>query len=674
MRTTILLSLLSILFVGLQAQSKNDFSDGPYIFEKKDSLKILWVNKGIKMDTVLAKANVLKFEEKNLPVVNLNQLNFNQEAKYQFEGVEKFTALSDIHGQYDLFVELLHKQNIIDENNNWAYGNGHLVIVGDVFDRGPKVTECLWLLFRLEKEALKAGGKVHFILGNHELMILHNDVRYIHKKYRYSSGVHGIEYPELYGENSVLGQWLRSKAVYISINGIGFVHGGFSKKVIEKESDIKTINQYFLNSLVHQAPIEKDSNSILSLLYFDNGPLWYREYANPDGFDLDQLAYILQQLQLEAIVVGHTSMPRIISRANNKIFLIDSSMKFGTSGELLVYQDSLFFRGLLDGSRILIESNYDGIGKSTFQYVYELEDEDLTIKIDTDLKELFNSNTEGYQKAKLVAIHNDEENRVWNIRIKKRGEMRKKVCKLPPLKIDFSKETLSELGFDKNDKMKLVLPCDNTKDLAQGLFREEIIYRLYQIIDPLGFRTRLINIDLLDNGKSKYQMKAFFIEDEENFALRSGAKLVETGVIQSAALDREHYLKMVLFQYMIRNTDWSIPNRHNVEIISSETMRRVCAVPYDFDYAGIVGQDYAVPHESIAIENVRVPYFMEKNIKREELVVMKQFYNIHKTNFESTIKESKYLNKSSKKMMLNYIKEFYQKLNNEKKWGNYFLK
>jgi hypothetical protein len=93
------------------------------------------------------------------------------------DGVPRIFAISDIHGEYDAFVDLLRNAGVIDENLNWSWTDGHLVIVGDTFDRGVSVTECLWLIYRLEQEAEKVGGRVHFVLGNHEAMVMYGDNR-----------------------------------------------------------------------------------------------------------------------------------------------------------------------------------------------------------------------------------------------------------------------------------------------------------------------------------------------------------------------------------------------------------------------------------------------------------------------------------------------------------------
>ena len=76
----------------------------------------------------------------------------------------------------------------------------------------------LWFVYQLEKQAEKSGGKVHFLLGNHEYMVLQKDLRYLHKKYNLASQLLNTPYDELYGVNTVLGRWLRSKATLIKIN------------------------------------------------------------------------------------------------------------------------------------------------------------------------------------------------------------------------------------------------------------------------------------------------------------------------------------------------------------------------------------------------------------------------------------------------------------------------
>jgi hypothetical protein len=546
-------------------------------------------------------------------------------------------------------------------------------------DRGPQVTESLWFLYKLEKEAALAGGKVHTMLGNHELMVMHGDIGYINPKYRYTSGITQTPYPDFFNSQTILGKWLRSKNIVTVINDFGFVHGGFSEKVIEKEKSLSTINDLFKNEIIPNRNVVDDTTSFLSMLYFDNGPLWYRDYANPEGFDESTADNILEALQIKSIVVGHTSMPKIVSIHEEKILLVDSSIKFGKTGELLVYENDSLFRGLIDGCRLPIAldsiTSEEHRSSTPFQYVYEFEDNDLTIILDTDLKKLFGKNRmeEVYQTATLVAIHNNEYNRKWNVRLRTRGNMRKQVSKIPPLKIDFSKTTLDYLGFTKNDKLKLVLPCNENRNCQQRLYREHTIYQLYQLVDTFGYRTHLVNVIFEDKGERKYDLTGFFIEDEQDFALRTNTRVIDNGVVRVESLDRESYVKMTFFQYMILNTDFSVGNKQNLEIIGIPGHSRPRAVPYDFDYSGMVDHNYAKPYEKLPINSVRYYIFRGQDLTVEEVKMAVDFYNPLKDKFKEIIVDANYLDKKSKKSMLNDIDEFYKRLNDESKWKRRFI-
>ena len=114
----------------------------------------------------------------------------------------------------------------------------------------------MWFVFGLEKQAAAVGGKVHLILGNHELMVMHADLRFLNPKYLYTQGTLRTVYPQFFNTSTVLGQWLRSKPVCLTINESAFVHGGFSKEVLEKTESLSMINQVFRETLYDGTPGE----------------------------------------------------------------------------------------------------------------------------------------------------------------------------------------------------------------------------------------------------------------------------------------------------------------------------------------------------------------------------------------------------------------------------------
>jgi hypothetical protein len=92
---------------------------------------------------------------------------------------ELVVAIGDVHGDFDDFVVLLQHIGLIDKRNHWIGGKSILVQVGDLLDRGPKPRAVMDLLMALEKESSNLGGRVVPLLGNHEVMNIMGDLRYV---------------------------------------------------------------------------------------------------------------------------------------------------------------------------------------------------------------------------------------------------------------------------------------------------------------------------------------------------------------------------------------------------------------------------------------------------------------------------------------------------------------
>ena len=93
-------------------------------------------------------------------------------AEWQYDGVSRVVAIADVHGAYDAMVQALLAADVVDKDLAWSAGDAHLVIVGDILDRGPNSRPAMDLLMQLEAEAEARGGKVHVLIGNHEAMNL----------------------------------------------------------------------------------------------------------------------------------------------------------------------------------------------------------------------------------------------------------------------------------------------------------------------------------------------------------------------------------------------------------------------------------------------------------------------------------------------------------------------
>lgn len=275
-------------------------------------------------------------------------------------------VVSDIEGNFKVFTKFLLKNKIIDENFNWIFGKGHLVCNGDFFDRGNDVTACLWLIYKLEKEAEKKGGKVHFVLGNHEEMNLRGDVKYVHLKYKALAAQLKIPYKELYGRESELGRWLRTKNSVLKINDILFVHGGLSTKLIYDKYTLEEINQLTQNYIGEDKNYLKFINYRASVIFDTEGPMWYRGYCGSKYTDISQedIESILNYYKASHIVVGHTVVEEVQALFNNKVILIDVVSKddprrkddsnTAISCEGLYIENKEFYRVFSDGGKKLL--------------------------------------------------------------------------------------------------------------------------------------------------------------------------------------------------------------------------------------------------------------------------------------------------------------------------------
>lgn len=247
----------------------------------------------------------------------------------------RLLAMSDIDGNFKRLYGLLHGTGVIDRQMNWIFGNGHLVLNGDFFDRGLNVTECLWLVYKLEQEALAAGGKVHFIMGNHDAMNLKGRFKYVRAKYRHNADTLKLPYIQWYADNTELGKWLRSKNSMEQIGDYMFVHGGISAKITERQLSMQQINDIIRNKL---GP-EKNVKDLNDTLMGRDGPLRYRGIVQKRASQ-ETINQALVQFGAKKMVIGHTAVPEICYLYQRKVIAIDAGeeecLKGNTPSALLI--------------------------------------------------------------------------------------------------------------------------------------------------------------------------------------------------------------------------------------------------------------------------------------------------------------------------------------------------
>jgi hypothetical protein len=311
-------------------------------------------------------------------------------------GAGRVVAVADVHGAYDQFVAILKTAGIIDASGHWAGGQTQFVQTGDLIDRGPGDRKVLDLMMRLEREAPAAGGRVYPLLGNHEVLAMLGDMRYLNpaeceefrtpnsealreayydrlladtRSERRASGrpldeaaflqqflktvpLGFVERQAAFGPAGVYGKWLRQHDAVVRINQVVFVHGGISPATVK-------LGCAEINKRVH-AELTTDFDEVVasqerSLIAGQDGPLWYRGLAElGDKALAREVGAVLAGFKAKAIVAGHTVRKdgRVQVRFDGRVFQIDtgmlSSVYTGGRASALEIKDGTFTAIYLD--------------------------------------------------------------------------------------------------------------------------------------------------------------------------------------------------------------------------------------------------------------------------------------------------------------------------------------
>lgn len=354
-----LLWISLVIFISFPTDAKikvnqSSLDDGPYVSIENDELFFRWVCRNKISQLIILQSDLpYNYNQCQISTV-VDRSNFLPD-DIVYQGDFPVAAISDFHGQYELMMTLLTNNQIVDMNGNWAFGNGHFVITGDVFDRGDKVTEILWFLYHLEQQAEQAGGKVHLLLGNHEVMVLNGDLRYLHPKYVEVAKKFNEPFEQLYGKDTVLGKWLRNKSVLVKINNMLFAHGGFHPSLAKDKKTLKEINDVFKANLI-EGKLEQPRSEWGEYLHKTNGPIWYRGYfkGKYEGANSAEIDLLLRHFDIDHLIVGHTSQKQIETRYQGRVIAIDASIKNGEYGEILLINRQGMSRGNVFGEKLIL--------------------------------------------------------------------------------------------------------------------------------------------------------------------------------------------------------------------------------------------------------------------------------------------------------------------------------
>jgi hypothetical protein len=236
----------------------------------------------------------------------------------------KVAVLSDLEGNAAFLDEALPRMGIVNAEGRWAFGIGHLVVLGDVVDRGRDVHAVLWTLYLLAGEAADAGGALHLVLGNHEQYVLAANISRAHPDHRHALQALG-GYAEPFARDTVLGDWLRSRPVALQLGEVLFVHGGISPAVLDRGLSVNALNAA---SRAYWSGANATPTPALDSVFLPDGVTQYRgllqavegRYAQADAAHVER---VLAHFGVRQLVIAHTPVPRAQARYDGAVMAVN---------------------------------------------------------------------------------------------------------------------------------------------------------------------------------------------------------------------------------------------------------------------------------------------------------------------------------------------------------------
>ena len=315
-----------------------------------------------------------------------------------------------------------------------------------------------------------------------------------------------------------------------------------------------------------------------------------------------------------------------------------------------------------------------GAMPNLLQGLFDSEDI-IDIKLEGDIETLMSDRGEdpSYHFMK-IHVQNVDLDESLDLRVRVRGNFRRlrENCDTPPLRFNFSRHEVPEHSlFAGQRSLKLVVPCKG----EEYVIREYLTYKIYNLFTDYSFQVRLVRLTYHDTGNNQTSNPeyAFLIEHKNSLASRSNAALIERMNLRPETVDRESFLRMSVFAYMIGNTDWSVQYLHNMDMLFLNDEKAYVAAPYDFDLVGLVSSPYAKPAKALKLRSVRDRVY--RGYCMEDLSVLEPTFNqfqelkpeIYKIITENTLLQESYISFATK-----FLDDFYDTLNNPRKMSHAF--
>jgi hypothetical protein len=291
---------------------------------------------------------------------------------------------------------------------------------------------------------------------------------------------------------------------------------------------------------------------------------------------------------------------------------------------------------------------------------------EITLKFDLNAYKKAKSDTT-YFDAILTYFNNKADSVTKKIKVRARGNIRRTgICDFPPLMLNFKMKDSRGAEFSGINKLKIVPYC--RIGYEDYILREYLVYKLYNVLTNYSLRVRLFKITYINSVKEKKPLTqyGFAIEPVRLLEKRTKTKELAYSTVSQRTIIPEMLDKMAIFNYMIGNTDWSVPAKHNVLLLTqaqNPSANNNLIVAFDFDYAGLVNTDYAIPYVTLPIKTVRERLYLA--VCRSEATFKNELAEFieKKDEFYKVVNDFPYLSARSKKDMMTFLDGFFLGIN-----------
>jgi len=293
------------------------------------------------------------------------------------------------------------------------------------------------------------------------------------------------------------------------------------------------------------------------------------------------------------------------------------------------------------------------------------DDTPLDLIVRTDMRRLLRSTPEPQLQSATVTLRTADSILFHDaIEIRLRGEFRKDNCSLPNILLDFGRHRSAAPRL--HARIKAVAPCQPGIRYQSLLHLERLAYRMYALFTDLSYRVRPVNLRLSDDGERRKTLNtpAFLIEDVDDMARRNGCREVEATLTHPDQTDRQQMTLIAIFKYMIGNTDLAVARNHNIRLVrrTGDSLSRPIAVPYDFDYCGLVNAPYAVPDERLGIPDVRTRLYMGPPRNTAEVTRMRERFLARHDDLRRIVDTLPGLDRTDRRDAWRYLETFFAEL------------